>query len=109
MSPLLSLLLLGNDGSIVPLEDSRVMKNDKLRSTTVRLSDSDLYLIERLQEKLGLDRFHVIRLALWHLAENESLLSSPTWAESYPLSPRGDSESKSSHKGKEPGNDPSGG
>jgi CRP-like cAMP-binding protein len=53
----LSLLLLGNDGPIVPLEDSRVMKNDKLQSTTVRFTDSDLYLIERLQEKLGLDMF----------------------------------------------------
>jgi hypothetical protein len=33
------------------------MKNDKLQSTTVRFTDSDLYLIERLQEKLGLDMF----------------------------------------------------
>lgn len=74
----LSSLLLGIDGPIVPLEDSRVMKNEKLQSTTVRFTDSDLYLIERLQEKLRLDMFHVIRLAVWHLAENENLLSSPS-------------------------------
>jgi hypothetical protein len=54
------------------------MKNDKLKSTTVRFTGSDLYLIERLQEKLGLDMFHVIRLAVRHLAENENLLSSPS-------------------------------
>jgi hypothetical protein len=71
VSPL-SLLLLGNDGLIVPLEDSRVMKNEKLRSTTVRFTESDRYLIRRLQKKLGIDMFRVIR----HLAENENLLSS---------------------------------
>ena len=54
------------------------MKNDKLKSTTVRFTDSDLYLIERLQKKLGLDMFHVIRLAVRHLAESENLLSSPS-------------------------------
>ena len=54
------------------------MKNDKLKSTTVRFTDSDLYLIERLQEKLGLDMFHVIRLAVRHMAENENLRSSPS-------------------------------
>jgi len=52
------------------------MKNDKLQSTTVRFTESDFYLIKRLQEKLGLDMFHVIRLAVRHLAENENLLSS---------------------------------
>jgi len=54
------------------------MKNEKLKSTTVRFRDSDLYLIERLQEKLGLGMIHVIRLAIRRLAENENLLSSPT-------------------------------
>jgi hypothetical protein len=54
------------------------MKDDKLQSTTVRFTDSDLYLIERLREKLGLDMFHVIRLAVRHLAENENPLSSPS-------------------------------
>ena len=52
------------------------MKKDKLQSTTVRFTESDFYLIKRLQEKLGLDMFHVIRLAVRHLAENENLLSS---------------------------------
>jgi hypothetical protein len=77
VSPL-SLLLLGNDGPVVPLEDSRVMKNEKLQSTTVRFTESDLYLIERLQKKLGLDMFHVIRIAVRHLAENENVPSSPS-------------------------------
>lgn len=74
----ISSLLSGIDGPIVPLEDSRVMKNDKLQSTALRFTDSDLYLIERLQEKLRLDMFHVIRLAVRHLAENENLPSSPS-------------------------------
>jgi hypothetical protein len=52
------------------------MKNEKLKSTTVRFTESDLYLIERLQEKLGLGMIHVIRLAIRRLAENESLLPS---------------------------------
>jgi hypothetical protein len=52
------------------------MKNEKLKSTTVRFTESDLYLIERVQEKLGLGMIHVIRLAIRRLAENESLLPS---------------------------------
>ena len=52
------------------------MNDGKLQSTTVRFTDSDLYLIERLQEKLGLDVFHVIRRAVRHLAEIENLQSS---------------------------------
>ena len=47
------------------------MKKEKLKSTTVRLTDSDLQLIERLQQKLGLGMIHVVR----RLAENENLLS----------------------------------
>ena len=74
----LSSSLSGIDRLIIPLEESRVMKNEKLKSTTVRFRDSDLYLIERLQEKLGLGMIHVIRLAIRRLAENENLLSSPT-------------------------------
>ena len=74
----LSSPLSGIDRLIIPLEESRVMKNEKLKSTTVRFRDSDLYLIERLQEKLGLGMIHVIRLAIRRLAENENLLSSPT-------------------------------
>jgi len=53
-----------------------VMKSEKLKSTTVRFTDSDLYLIERLQQKLGLGMIHVIRLAIRRLAENENVLSS---------------------------------
>ena len=52
------------------------MKNDKLKSTTVRFTDSDLDLIERLQQKLGLGMIHIIRLAIRRLAESENLPSS---------------------------------
>ena len=54
------------------------MKNEKLKSTTVRFTDSDLDLIERLQEKLGLGMIHVIRFAIRRLAESENLLPSPS-------------------------------
>jgi len=50
------------------------MKDDKLKSTTVRFTDSDLHLIECLQEKLGLGMIHVIRLAIRRLAESENLV-----------------------------------
>lgn len=52
------------------------MKNEKLKSTTVRFTDSDLQFIERLQEKLGLGMIHVIRLAIRRLAESENLSTS---------------------------------
>ena len=51
------------------------MKKEKLKSTTVRFTDSDLQLIELLQQKLGLGMIHVIRLAVRRLAESENLLS----------------------------------
>jgi len=54
------------------------MKNEKLKSTSVRLTDSDLYLIDRLQEKLGLGMIHVIRLAIRRMAETENLQLSPS-------------------------------
>ena len=54
------------------------MKNEKLKSTTVRFRDSDLHLIDCLREKLGLGMIHVIRLAIRRLAETENLLSSPS-------------------------------
>jgi len=54
-----------------------VIKREKLKSTTVRFTDSDLHLIDRLQEKLGLGMIHVIRLAIRRLAESENLLSVP--------------------------------
>jgi hypothetical protein len=47
------------------------MKLDKLKSTTVRFTDTDLRLIDSLQEKLGLGMIHVIRLAIRRLAEAE--------------------------------------
>jgi hypothetical protein len=52
------------------------MKNEKLKSTTVRFTDSDLHLIVRLQEKLGLGMIHIIRLAIRRFAESENLLPS---------------------------------
>ena len=52
------------------------MKNEKLKSTTVRFTDSDLHVIDCLQEKLGLGMIHVIRLAIRRLAETENLLPS---------------------------------
>ena len=74
----LSLLDLGNDSPIVRLRESGAMKNEKLKSTTVRFTDSDLHLIECLQERLGLGMIHVIRLAIRRLAESENLLPSPS-------------------------------
>lgn len=53
------------------------MKNETLKSTTVRFTQSDLELVESLQEKLGLGMIHVIRLAIRRLAENENLLPFP--------------------------------
>ena len=52
--------------------------NKKLKSTTVRFTDSDLNFIELLQQKLGLGMIHVIRFAIRRLAENENLLPSPS-------------------------------
>ena len=53
-----------------------VMKTDKLKSTTVRFTNSDLHLIDCLREKLGLGMIHIIRLAIRRLAESENLLPS---------------------------------
>jgi hypothetical protein len=52
------------------------MKNEKLKSTTVRFTDADLYLVDCLREKLGLGMIHILRLAIRRLAENENLLPS---------------------------------
>jgi hypothetical protein len=71
-----SSLLLSNDGHPSLMQKSTVMKNEKLKSTTVRFTDSDLRLIDCLQEKLGLGMIHIIRLAIRRLAENENLLLS---------------------------------
>lgn len=53
-----------------------VMKTDKLKSTTVRFTESDLHIIDCLREKLGLGMIHIIRLAIRRLAESENLLPS---------------------------------
>jgi len=50
------------------------MNSEKLKSTTVRFTEADLYLIDCLREKLGLGMIHVVRLAIRRLAESESLL-----------------------------------
>ena len=50
----------------------------KLKSTTVRFRDADLYVLESLQEKLGLGMIQVIRLAIRRLAELENVGTSPT-------------------------------
>ena len=71
-------MLFGNDRSIVRLQELRLMKNEKLKSTTVRFTDSALYLIDCLREKLGLGMIHIIRLAIRRLAESENLLPPPT-------------------------------
>jgi hypothetical protein len=67
---------LGNDRPIVLMQELSLMKNDRLKSTTVRFSDSDLNLIDCLQKKLGLGMIHIIRLAIRRLAESENLLPS---------------------------------
>jgi hypothetical protein len=54
------------------------MKNEKLRSTTVRFTDTDLHLIDCLRQKLGLGMIHVLRLAIRRLAEHENLMLSST-------------------------------
>ena len=58
------------------MQELTVMKNEKLKPTTVRFTDSDLHLIDCLQKKLGLRMIHIIRLAIRRLAENENLLPS---------------------------------
>jgi len=49
------------------------MRTEKLKSTTVRFTDSDLHLIDSLQDKLGLGMIQVIRLAIRRLAEIENI------------------------------------
>jgi len=54
------------------------MRKDKLKSTTVRFTESDLHIIACLQDKLGLGMVQVIRLAIRRLAEIENVLTSPS-------------------------------
>jgi hypothetical protein len=67
-------LILGNDRFSRGLQNMVGMKNEKLKSTTVRFTNSDLQLIDALQEKLGLGMIHIIRLAIRRMAEAENLL-----------------------------------
>jgi hypothetical protein len=53
------------------------MTNDKLKSTTVRFTHSDLRLIDCLRDKLGLGMIQVTRLAIRRLAEIENVSSPP--------------------------------
>jgi hypothetical protein len=53
------------------------MADDKLKSTTVRFTGSDLIVINRVREKLGLGLIQVIRLAIRRLAEIENVLPPP--------------------------------
>jgi len=70
----------GSDGPFISDVEQwqRGVMHEKLKSTTVRFTDSDLHVIDRLQEKLGLGMIHVIRFAIRRLAENENLLPSPS-------------------------------
>ena len=61
-----------------PVERIRSYEERETQSTTVRFTDSDLHLIECLQEKLGLGMIHVIRLAIRRLAESENLSPLPS-------------------------------
>jgi hypothetical protein len=50
-----------------------MIKANKLKSTTVHFTDSDLHVLKSLQEKLGLGLIHVVRLAIRRLAELENI------------------------------------
>ena len=49
----------------------------RLISTTVRFSEDDLRYLQRLEQKLGIGRIHVLRFAIRRLAELEGLLEPP--------------------------------
>jgi hypothetical protein len=71
-------LLLGNDRHSIGLyKETAMARNEKLKSTTVRFTGSDLHIIARLQDKLGLGMIQVIRLAIRRLAEIENVVTSP--------------------------------
>ena len=58
------------------IKNAAMMKNEKLKSTTVRFTGSDLHVIAHLQDKLGLGMIQVIRLAIRRLAEIENVPAS---------------------------------
>jgi hypothetical protein len=72
------MLLLGNEPAKDEAQNVWMVKSEKMKSTTVRFTDSDLRLIDSLQEKLGLGMVHVIRLAIRRLAEAENVLLLPS-------------------------------
>ena len=53
-------------------------RKDKLKSTTVRFTESDFQIIARLQDKLGLGMVQIMRLAIRRLAEIESVVATPS-------------------------------
>ena len=48
-------------------------RKDKLKSTTVRFTNEDFQLLDRLQRRLGLGMVQVIRLAIRRLAQLENV------------------------------------
>ena len=66
-----------NDTNSSGLWKETVTRKDKLKSTTVRFTASDLEIIACLEDKLGLGMIHVIRLAITCWAEIENVLASP--------------------------------
>jgi hypothetical protein len=48
-------------------------RENKLKSTTVRFTNEDLQIIERLERRLGLGMMQVIRLAIRRLAQLENI------------------------------------
>jgi hypothetical protein len=75
---LLSRCSKGNDTLVGNVVKVAAMTNGRLKSTTVRFTDTDLRLIDGLQDKLGLGMIQVIRLAIRRLAEIEKVSSPPT-------------------------------
>jgi hypothetical protein len=70
-----SLLLIGNDVRLGHHVKRKPMRTgDKLKSTTVRFTDADLLVINRLREKLGPGMIQIIRLAIRRLGEIENVL-----------------------------------
>jgi hypothetical protein len=48
-------------------------RKGKLKSTTVRFTNEDFQLLDRLQRRLGLGMVQVIRLAIRRLAQLENI------------------------------------
>lgn len=48
-------------------------REGKIKSTTVRFTNEDLQIIDRLERRLGLGMMQVIRLAIRRLAQLENI------------------------------------